>query len=282
VIFLTLILWISLALAEPSEGDSSQDAASEESSEAADEPSPSETPVPLPLTVDGDGEIIIYGERELARKRSALDRQLRAQGYSTVKKADGKTIYRPDIAWKPSVIVYDEGYMILRRTPVRFEPWVQGKKDNKLRYLSCIPPFTVLCVRSGWLVNGRKLAHSKEDIVSNSLPTFEAWQAQVIAQATENRIHNEIPQLLDELWLEGRSLLSKEVQLDSYDMRRAELVRFWENRACTPEGDRVRLSVEEYILFEVQNSEHPFPDLSLLSQEACGIKLTERLTEIAE
>ena len=265
-----------MALAEPPESDSS----SEPNPKTEDSPAESESPATT--ETKSSGEIIIYGERELARKRAILDSQIRGQGYGTVKKSDDKTVYRPDIAWKPSVIVYDDGYMILRRTPVRFEPWVQGKKDNKLRYLSCIPPFTVLCIRSGWLVNGRKLAHSKEEVVSLSMPAFEAWQAQVIAQATENRIQKDIPELLDALWMNGQSITSGDIYFDSFDMRKQELLVFWKSRACTPEGERVRQSVEAYIAFEVQASEHPFADLSQLEHEACGIKLNERLTALTE
>lgn len=280
---------MALAWAEPSDTEAAQDTSAQEpEAEKPDAPDlEAQAPTAPPNTEDissedGSGEIIIYGERELARKRAALDGQIRAQGYSTVKKAEGRTIYRPDIAWKPSVIVYDEGYMILRRTPVRFEPWIQGKKDNKLRYLSCIPPFTVLCVRSGWLVNGRKLAHSKEEIVDTSLPAFESWQAQIIAQATENRIHNEVPKALDALWMDGISITDPSIQLADPAERRAELLQFWESRACTPEGERVRLLIEEYIVFEVQSSSHPYPTLSEITPEACGRKLAERLTEIAE
>ena len=272
--FFTLFLTVALADTPKPDTSEEEDTSQEESEKAPDAPSSSE--------VEASGEIIIYGERELARTRSALDSQIRAQGYGTVKKSEGKTVYRPDIAWKPSVIIYDEGYMLLRRTPVRFEPWIQGKKDNKLRYLSCIPPFTVLCIRSGWLVNGRKLAHSKEEMVEVSLPAFETWQAQVIAQATENRIQNEVPALLDALWIEGRSITSREIVLDSHEMRKKELLLFWKSRACTPEGDRVRQTIEAYIAFEVQASEYAFIEPAQLEQEACGLKLNERLTALVE
>ena len=113
-----------MALAEPPESDSSPEP------NPKTEDSPAESESPATSETESSGEIIIYGERELARKRAILDSQIRVQGYGTVKKSENKTVYRPDIAWKPSVIVYDDGYMILRRTPVRFEPWFREKRQQ--------------------------------------------------------------------------------------------------------------------------------------------------------
>lgn len=270
-----LIIWSCLS-ARAEDSDTSSPSETEEASDLIEENNDSNERVTSTI----GGELIIYGEQELARKRAILDQQLRDDGYTTVKKKDGRTVYRPDIAWKPSVVIYDEGYMIVRRSPVRFEPWIQGKKSNKLRYLSCIPPFTVLCVRSGWLVNERKLAHSKEAIVEASTPNFEAWQELVMAKATVNRLQNEIPDLLDGLWLNGRSLERSDVFLETAAARKAEMLSFWESRTCTPEGEQVRNFIEDYILQEIQNSEHAYlqSELEKLPQEACEIKLTERLT----
>lgn len=277
--FFLFLLYFSLAWAEDADANTSADSEEESSSEA-----PSSEPTTTPVIATNSGELIIYGERELARKRGILDTQLREQGYNTVKKKDGRTVYRPDIAWKPSVIIYDEGYMIVRRSPVRFEPWVRGKKENKLRYLSCIPPFIVLCVRSGWLVNERRLAHSKEDVIETSMPSFEAWQEQIIAQATQNRLQNEVPLQLDSLWLDGRSLVDSEQIFESITDRKSELLQFWESRTCTPEGEQVRILIEDYILYEIQNSEYAFSktELAELPQNACEINLAERLTDELE
>ena len=104
----------------------------------------------------------------------------------------------------------------------------------------------------------------------------------MIAKPQKIEIQKDIPELLDELWMNGQSITSGDIYFDSFDMRKQELLVFWKSRACTPEGERVRQAIEAYIAFEVQASEHPFADLSQLDHEACGIKLTERLTALTE
>ena len=284
---MTFLLLSALLFADtPSEpdqpSDSTDTAQPGPDSEADQEPSPQiDTSTSSETVIEGGGEIIIYGERELAQKRGLLDSQLQDQGYTVKKRTDDRTVYRPVVYWKPSVIIYDEGYMIIRRSPFRMEPWVGGKKGNKLRYLSCIPPFTILCMRSGWLVSNRKLEHSKTKIVEESTPSLEAWQAVVFALSTENRLQNEIPKMLDELWFDGLNIDNQDEIISTQDERRERIVQFWESRSCTPEGERARLLVEDYILYEVQRSESPFgtQEIAGLDNTSCGHVLGSRLTE---
>ncbi|MBK6580261.1 MAG: hypothetical protein IPG17_29670, partial [Sandaracinaceae bacterium] len=101
-------------------------------------------------------EITIYGQAEIRRRRQELDKRLRTMGYRAVKQDDGKTVYRPETVHYPSVIIDEEGYAVLKRSPIRFIP--PGKGDSKLRYIWCLPPFTVMCIRpGGQIISKRKL-----------------------------------------------------------------------------------------------------------------------------
>ena len=115
--------------------------------------------VPVPPVA----EIIVFGEMEIQRKRAKVIENLRHLGYREVKEKDGRSVLRPAAPYKPTVIVDDDAWIHTKRSPVRVDP--PGKKDNKLRYLWCLPPFTITaaCIQvGGQVISERKLAHFKE------------------------------------------------------------------------------------------------------------------------
>lgn len=230
---------------------------------AADEDAPAD---------DGpDEEIIVLGRREIARRRAALDRDLKEQGYKA-KDREGVTVYRPEVYWKPSVFVYDDGYVILRRTPPRFEPYVAG--TSNLRYLACIPPFTVMCVKlSGWLVSERKLTPQKNEVISSIQPEVRAWQGAISHDVMTVRLGTEIPSLLVGTWERGEPMEPGEPGLPTVEERRRAILRFWATRADTPEGDAVRAVVADFFELVVQESDNPATPDEIAAAEAlcaCG------------
>ena len=96
------LLMLLLALASAEEPDT---AAPAEDVERFDEE----------MTIDANEEIIVFGELEVARQRAALEADLRDLGYSEAKTKDGRTVFRPEVAWHPTVVVYDEGFVVLKR-----------------------------------------------------------------------------------------------------------------------------------------------------------------------
>ena len=96
LIFLSSLLW--------------SESESESKSESADDDGNTESP-------KADAEIIVYGQREVEQRRVLLDRQLEDNGYREGIRKGNKVVYRPDTVWHPSVIVYDSGWVDLRRTP---------------------------------------------------------------------------------------------------------------------------------------------------------------------
>jgi hypothetical protein len=203
-------------------------------------------------------EIIVFGELELHRRRLQLETDLRQLGYRPEIRKEGKSIYRPETHWKPSYIVHDSGHVELRRTPPRFEPWIEGRKDNKWRYISCIPPFTPMCIRaSGWVVSKRRLQHSKTELVERTYPSVLSWQEAVAELATEQRLSEDIPDILSGIWEEGRHWQSED-RLETPEERRNTLSKFLSTRNCTPEGLAAKEVVLLFIEEEVQSSGFPF------------------------
>jgi hypothetical protein len=245
---------------------------SAEPAPAAPPPKPAPPPAAAPA---GGEEIVVFGDIQVATARRKLDRELRALGYKPGERKDDRTVYRPESSWKPSVIVYDDGFTVLRRSPPRFEPWVQGK--TRLVWLSCIPPFTLMCIKvSGWLVTNARLDPQKERVATALQPEVRGWREAIIARNMKERINTDLPTALDALWLEGAPIEPDRPPLPTPVERRAAILQFWAERACTPEGQAVRDLVEVFVAMEVQRSDWPAPSAELRAAEAaqaCGDKL---------
>ena len=203
---------------------------------------------------EADEEITVYGKREVDRRRNLLDNQLEDNGYRTGKRKGDKVVYRPETVWHPSVIVYDSGWVDLRKTPPRFEPWIGGNPDNKWRYLSCIPPFGLMCIKaSGWLITKRRAQHSKTNVIDTHISTVQYWQESVVGLATQQRLNVQLPDELDEIWTTESITKSERLEL---------IVSMWSTRTCTPEGQKAAGIIAEYIEFEI-HPEHPMPNETL-------------------
>jgi hypothetical protein len=203
-------------------------------------------------------EMIVTSESLIARRRQAVINNLKALGYRKKKTEDGRTTYSPTIPWKPTVIVDDDAYIILKRTPVRIDP--PGERGSKLRYLWCLPPFTITkaCIQtSGMTVGTRKLAHAKETVVRATHPELRRWRAAVIAKAMDKRVNTEVPDLLDDIWERGLPAGEDGPRLLDPAERRAAILQLWSSRSCTPEGAKVRTVVADFVRYEVQASDTP-------------------------
>jgi len=207
------------------------------------------------MVVTAEDEMIVFGDLEERRRRQELEQTLQMMGYRPGKSRDtGRTVYRPEVAWHPTVVIDDDGYAIMRRSPVRFEPWVEGR--NNLKWVSCVPPFTVMCVKlGGWLVSERKLSHKKRYVAEGMDPTLDAWRGALVANAMSRRLDEHIPDMLDEIWVRGEVPLGD--PLESHAERRMAILTFWASRACTPEGLRAREVTADFLRYEIQSSAHP-------------------------
>lgn len=230
---------------------------------------PARADEPTAPTTPGE-EVIVYGQAEIRKRRQELDQRLRNMGYKAVKQEDGKTVYRPEVVYYPSVIIDEDGYAILKRSPVRFIP--PGKGDSKLRYLWCLPPFTVMCIRPGGrIIAPRKLTPLKTKVSEAIDPQLDAWVDALAASAMHERLVREIPQTLDATWTTGSPLEPGGEPLPTPEARRDAIVELWASRAQTPEGDAARDVISWFVLYEIQGSPWPVsPEQAAAAERRCG------------
>lgn len=201
-------------------------------------------------------EITVYGDAEILRRRGEVIRNLRHLGYREARRSNGRTVMVPKVPYKPTVILDDDAWMQVKRTPIRVDP----PGDTNWRYLWCLPPFTITsaCIQVGGQVIGRrKLNPFKEDVVRATRYEMRAWQNAVVSHAMEQRLNKELPDMLDATWTSGKPMGDDGPFLESHEARRSAMFAFWASRSCTPEGDQVREVVATFINAEVQNSSHP-------------------------
>ena len=211
-------------------------------------------------------EIIVYGEMEIARKRAKVIQNLKHLGYREATRRDGRSIMRPEAPYKPTIIVDDDAWMHVKRSPVRIDP--PGKDDNNLRYLWCLPPFTITaaCIQvGGQVIAERKLAHFKGDIARATSYEMRQWRKAVIAHAMDKRLGEEIPDMLDRIWEQGKAEDENNVLLLEHSERRSAIFDFWASRSCVPEGEAVRAVAADFITEVIQHSEHPATDSEIRS-----------------
>ena len=241
----------------------------------AQDPVAPERPAEAAPGAPAPGEIIVYGDLEIARARADVIRDLKALGYKGGKRKDGYTLYRPESPWRPSVRVYDDGFIVLKRTPPRFMP--PGDPNKKINYLWCVPPFTPMCLRIGGVVVSKRKLQPQKARVANALePELRDWRAAVAAKALAERVGETLPDQLDALWGEGVSPDPSAPRVVSPTDRRAAILELWRSRTCTPEGAQVREVVALFLAFEVQASPFPVTRAEASAAQAgnlCGARL---------
>ena len=216
-------------------------------------------------------EMIVISDTVIAQRRQAVINNLKALGYRKKKSDDGRTTFAPAVPWKPTVIMDDDAYLIIKRTPPRIDP--PGDRDNKLRYLWCLPPFTITnaCIQiGGWVVGSRKLAHAKEGVVRATTYELRVWREAVIAKAMANRVNTEVPELLSDIWDKGQPDGPDGPQLTSAVEKRAAILQLWSSRSCTPEGAQVREVVSDFLQYEVQASDTPLTPTEITEANAAN------------
>lgn len=233
-----------------------------------DSPPPYEAPAtpsqPAPPSRDDTDETIVVYSHGLAveRARQALIKQLAAEGYTKEIRKDGYTILRHENTWAGDVLLYDDGWVRIKRQPVQIRPIALpfAREGTALSWAACaIAPFA--CIRtSGVLYGKRKFSGVKNRTLSAVEPEVQDLADKVADQATDQVIEG-LPPRLEALWSSGTPLDPGDRTLVSYEDRREGLLDFWDSRTDTPWGDRVRLAVEAFLRAVVQTSDHPYsPD----------------------
>lgn len=205
-------------------------------------------------------EVVVYGDMLVQQARDRVVEDLEQQGYDMVIERDNRTIFRNQDPWRGDVVLYDDGWMMVKRQPVRVEgremPWAE--RNSALSWVGCVAwPF--LCVRpNGQLVSTRRFRGQETRAVTRTHTHVTEWADRIADRAVSERL-DALPADLDALWLEGVALDGTTL-LHTHAERRRALLVYWASRTETPWGDRVREAVEGYIRGVVQHSDHPFTE----------------------
>lgn len=237
--------------------------------EPAIEPASPDAEPASPVAEDEDGyqdryapgeEILIVGDSAVQRARHEITRSLAAQGYVAKRERDGVTVYLHPVPYKPKVMVYDDGFVVLRRRGLAYTPPDVGNVPRGVE----IGLRTALCVLApiycfhapGLVMSPARLEQQKELVVENVEDEVRAYNDALASRALGGRM-SDVADLMDAIWLRGQHTDTGEI-LPTPDLRRAALLAFWENRADNDYGDAVRHLVEDYMNYEIQASPFPF------------------------
>ena len=218
---------------------------------------------------DPSEEIVVYGEELVEQARREVVEQLEEIGYDyDVIDLGDRVVYRHRAAWHGEVVLYDEGYMKVRRQPLHAEgrplPW--AKRNSPGAWAGCLL-WPWACVRVyGATVSDRKWRSRESRTVQRVEPKVRTWANRVADLAVYEKIQG-LPERLEALWERGQPLQG-EGRLESYADRRAALLAFWGSRTETVWGREVQRAVRGFLRSVVQESEHPFTTAELATFNA--------------
>jgi len=209
-------------------------------------------------------EIIVYGEQRVALARQAVVAELTELGYGAevVDRGDF-VVYRNDDAWKGEVMLHDDGWVRVKRQPLRVEgrqmPW--AKMNSPGAWAGCFV-WPWLCVR--W--TGATLSHRRwmgvEKRTTTAIDPHVRDLGDRVADLAVARTVQELPTQLEALWTKGTPL-DGDVTLVTFEERRAALLEYWVSRTDTVWGAEVKRAIEAFVHGVVQHSETPFTDEEL-------------------
>jgi len=210
-------------------------------------------------------EIIVYGEQRVALARQAVVAELSELGYDAevVDRGDF-VVYRNDAAWMGEVMLHDDGWVRVKRQPLRVEgrrmPW--AKTNSPGAWAGCFV-WPWLCVR--W--TGASLSHRRwlgvEKRTTTAIDPKVRDLGDRVADLAVARTVQDLPAELEALWTEGTPLDDGDATLVTHEARRAALLEYWATRTASVWGDEVKRAIEAFVYGVVQHSEHPFTQAEL-------------------
>lgn len=212
--------------------------------------------------------IDVYGDLEVERARREVIETLRDEGYTTEIRRDGYLLLRHEAGWKGEVRLYDDGWMIVKRQPVRFTPPDLGfaESGSVLSWMTCALP--IVCLRAGGQLVSQRKFWAVETRTAGAVNHEITTLADEIAYKAVDGAVDRLPERLEALWDAGAPLAGDGPALATYAERRRELFAYWDSRTDTPWGDQVRAAVEAFIRGVVQTSEHPYTDAEVTALNA--------------
>lgn len=224
----------------------------------AQEPPPAEAPPAEPY------EVIVYGELLVEQARAAVVQKLDELGYEAevVDRGD-HVVYRHANAWYGEVVLYDDGWVQVKRQPLRVEgrkmPW--AAQDSPGAWAGCVI-WPWLCLRTSGATYGTRKWRSRETMTVDEIDAEARTYADRIADLATSRKIESLPDRLVALWEKGVPLVPGPVLATPEERRRA-LFAYWASRTDTAWGHEVQGAVEAFCRGVVQHSDHPFTEAEL-------------------
>jgi hypothetical protein len=202
-------------------------------------------------------QMVVIGDPLVDQARRELIHQLEQQGFTRAERVDGYLRLRNEAAWMGEVRIYDDGWVMMKRQPVRVEAPDLGNVPEPLAWATCLVVPTG-CVRLGGpMLSKRRWLGVQERTLESLKPALTGYSDRVADAATDDTLEK-LPQRLEALWERGEPLNAAERPAATYAERKSALLEYWDSRTDTVWGDRVRATVETFVRAEVQTSEHAF------------------------
>lgn len=217
-------------------------------------------PPPEPPPPSEPYEVIVYGQLQVAKARAAVVKQLEDMGYDgEVIDRGNAVVYRHADSWKGEVVLYDDGWVQVKRQPLYVEghqmPW--AKRNTPLAWAGCVI-WPWLCVRTGGALYGeRKWRQVEDDSVYTLDPKVRNLADKIADLATDTTV-DRLPDRLEALWGRGEPLVAGAPALPTLAERRRAIFDFWASRTETPWGEEVRDAVEAFCFGVIQQSDDPY------------------------
>lgn len=246
---ISVFAWLGLALAQSTPAAPPRDVALDEPpAESAPVDDAPEDDVPVGYEID------VYGQQRIIAARQQVMNELREAGYDREIDKGDAIVMRHSKPWRGDVYLYRDGWVKVKRQPVRVEAPPAGA-------FWCV--FVYPCVRiGGQIVSRSRMQVYKHEAAEVFNDGAEAWASTIADVATDERLRG-LPDDLERLWRDGVPLDPNERTLVTYDERKAALLSFWQSRTESSWGESVRGAVEAFMRAVVQDSDHPFTDEDL-------------------
>lgn len=216
-------------------------------------------PAPVREGTDNGNVIIVYGDLLVEQARQELISQLRDEGYTELIDKGDHLILRNQAAWKGDVLIYDDGWVQMKRQPLQVDspelPYAH--QGSALAWAHCVI-FPTICVKpGGWTLTRRRWLGVEDGTMGSIASDAQIYGDRVADRSVDQRA-NGLPAKLEALWNDGTPLVGDGPALATPAERKGALLDYWESRTDTVWGDRVRASIDAFVRAEVQTSDAPF------------------------
>lgn len=216
-----------------------------------------------PAVEEPQEEVVVWGRLAVDRARDEIVREFEAIGFHVARREEGSVVFRSRSSLVGKVTLRPDGSLDFTGAGVRPAP-------SPLAPAPVQSPNEPPLGGGGLSVTGppsrAKVKDAEDEIrdrVKDEIAAFRAVQQRTIF---EEQLLG-LPDRLDRLWADGTPI-EPGPTLATPDERRRAVLSYWATRADTVEGQRVRETVEDWLLAVVQAGDRPLTDAERAEFEA--------------